>query len=92
MFAQIDPTNWRNVYTEAENGSLRKINAETHEVESIRPTTRNIVNYQAYAPEKAEGTSRTGLPDKFRFNWRSPVLLSPHNPQTLYLGGNYLFN
>ncbi len=91
MFAQIDPSNWRNVYTEAENGSLRRVNAETHEVESIRPTARNIINYQTYAPEKAEGTSRTGLPEKFRFNWRSPALLSPHNPQTLYLGGNYLF-
>jgi photosystem II stability/assembly factor-like uncharacterized protein len=27
----------------------------------------------------------------FRFNWSSPILLSPHNPRTLFFGGNYLF-
>ncbi|MGH7452351.1 MAG: hypothetical protein ACRENG_13475, partial [bacterium] len=27
----------------------------------------------------------------FRFNWRAPLVMSSHNPQTLYLGGNYLF-
>ncbi|HJT77736.1 MAG TPA: hypothetical protein VJ739_11090, partial [Gemmataceae bacterium] len=26
----------------------------------------------------------------YRFNWDSPVLLSPHNPRTLYYGGNHL--
>jgi hypothetical protein len=26
-----------------------------------------------------------------RFNWNSPFLLSPHNPQVLYLGGNKVF-
>lgn len=27
----------------------------------------------------------------YRFNWNSPMLLSPHNPRTLYYGGNHLF-
>jgi photosystem II stability/assembly factor-like uncharacterized protein len=27
----------------------------------------------------------------FRFNWNSPMLLSPHNPKTIYFGGNYVF-
>jgi photosystem II stability/assembly factor-like uncharacterized protein len=27
----------------------------------------------------------------FRFNWNSPLLLSPHDPQTVYYGGNHLF-
>jgi photosystem II stability/assembly factor-like uncharacterized protein len=26
-----------------------------------------------------------------RFNWNSPFLLSPHNPQVMYLGGNKVF-
>ena len=25
----------------------------------------------------------------FRFNWQSPILLSPHNPEILYFGSNY---
>ena len=27
----------------------------------------------------------------FRFNWQTPILLSPHNQDILYLGGNKLF-
>lgn len=27
----------------------------------------------------------------FRYNWNSPVLISPHDPHTIYTGGNYLF-
>jgi photosystem II stability/assembly factor-like uncharacterized protein len=26
----------------------------------------------------------------FRFNWSTPILISPHNPETVYFGGNYL--
>jgi photosystem II stability/assembly factor-like uncharacterized protein len=32
---------------------------------------------------------RHGSP--YRFNWSSPLLISPHSPRTLYFGGNYLF-
>jgi hypothetical protein len=27
----------------------------------------------------------------FRFNWSTPIVLSPHNPRTVYFGGNHLF-
>jgi len=27
----------------------------------------------------------------YRFNWNSPILLSPHNNKVVYFGGNYLF-
>ena len=27
----------------------------------------------------------------YRFNWSSPLFLSPHDPHTLYFAGNYLF-
>lgn len=29
--------------------------------------------------------------EKYRFNWNSPILLSQHNPQILWFGGNRLF-
>lgn len=28
---------------------------------------------------------------KYRFNWTFPILLSPHDPKVLYVGGNHLF-
>jgi hypothetical protein len=31
------------------------------------------------------------LPPQFRFNWSSPLIISPNNPRTIYVGGNYLF-
>ncbi len=29
--------------------------------------------------------------DTYRFNWNTPILLSPHNPHIVWLGGNRLF-
>jgi hypothetical protein len=31
------------------------------------------------------------LGDQYRFNWNTPVVMSPHNPKILWLGGNRLF-
>lgn len=36
-------------------------------------------------PEAKEGEKR------FRFNWNAPFFISPHEDNTLYLGGNYVF-
>lgn len=36
-------------------------------------------------PEPKEGQPR------FRFNWNAPFFISPHDPTTLYLGGNRVF-
>jgi photosystem II stability/assembly factor-like uncharacterized protein len=29
--------------------------------------------------------------ERYRFNWNSPILISPHDPKTVYYGGNRLF-
>ncbi|MCA8955155.1 MAG: hypothetical protein KDC87_03720 [Planctomycetes bacterium] len=34
---------------------------------------------------------RPKLPPQFRFNWSSPLVMSPSNPRRLYFGGNHLF-
>ena len=91
MFVQVDPTDWRAVYTEAENGSFRRYNAETRRVESARPNPKNIVNYSDFVEGTPEVDTETRLPEQFRFNWRSPLVMSPHNPRVLYLSGNHLF-
>ena len=31
------------------------------------------------------------LGEKFRFNWNAPILLSPHDKNTIYFGGNVVF-
>ncbi len=34
---------------------------------------------------------RPAGPPAWRFNWNAPLLLSPHDPRTVYFGGNVLF-
>lgn len=82
---QIDPTDWRRVYTEGENGSFRRYDAQTRSATNARPTQANIVNYAETLGPNARGTGM------FRFNWSAPLVMSPHDPTTLFLGGNYLF-
>lgn len=81
MFIQVDPSDWRKIYTEAENGSVRRYDAAARRAEMARPTARNIVNYREAGVDAQQ----------FRFNWRAPLVMSRHNAETLYLGGNYLF-
>jgi len=82
---QIDPTDWRRVYTEAEGGSFRRYDAATRASTFSRPAQANIVNYADVLGADARGTGM------FRFNWSAPLVMSPHDPATLFLGGNHLF-
>jgi len=82
---QVDPTDWRRVYTEGENGSFRRYDAETRSATNARPTQANILNYTEVLGASARGTGM------FRFNWSAPLVMSPHDPATLFLGGNHLF-
>jgi photosystem II stability/assembly factor-like uncharacterized protein len=46
----------------------------------LRTNERRVIR-----PEPADGQER------YRFNWNSPILISPHDPATVYYGGNRLF-
>lgn len=72
MFQSPDPTSHRYVYSNATNGSLTRVDAETGDVLSIRPT-----------PPAGE--------PPYRFFWTTPSLVSQHDPQVVYFGGNRLF-
>ena len=70
MFAQVDPTDWRKVYTEAENGSFRRYDMETRRVVPARPSAENIVNY----PERFPNEERPGAAARlFRLDRKSVV-------------------
>ena len=82
---QIDPTDWRIVYTEMENGASFRYDALTYERRSIQPSPANVLNYRDVVPQEQSD-------DKpFRFNWSAPLVMSPHDPETLFAGGNYVF-
>lgn len=90
--AQVDPTDWRTVYFEGQNGNIMRFNVETREWVRIRPTRYNIVNYDEYITAAIERQQEErGWDTAFRFNWSNPIVMSPHNPRTIFFGGNHLF-
>jgi photosystem II stability/assembly factor-like uncharacterized protein len=109
---QVDPTDWRTVYTVCHVGGLGRINMETREYKLISPRQETISNFDKYYdPDFPETpvrysifpgehwlwrqSSRSSysslLPPQFRYNWSSPVIVSSHNPRTIYFGGNHVF-
>jgi photosystem II stability/assembly factor-like uncharacterized protein len=80
---QVDPTDPNVLYSESQNGNIRRYNLLEGEQIGIRPNAggrggSNIV------PAPEEDTS-------LNYNWNSPIRLSPHNPSTVLFGGNRMF-
>ena len=64
------------VYAEYQGGTIGRVNMRTHEVRDIQPKLG------------AEDLKRY---KKLRFNWNTPIALSPHDPATVYIGAQFLF-
>lgn len=86
QYVAVDPRDWRTVYSEGTQASFRVVDPIGHTDTQRRITQANIVNFKSVAPA---ADSSNPLPP-LRFNWTSPYILSPHNPDVLYYGANYL--
>lgn len=86
QFVTADPDNWRVMYTSMENGSYFRYDPLTHRIKRISPAAATVTNYDTAVPEELQGSGT-----EFRFNWSAPLIMSPHDAQVLYAGGNYLF-
>ncbi len=74
------PGSEHEVYTNLQGGVPFHVNSETGVVRSIHPFPRII------------GSAGDAIEDhKYRFNWDAPLHISPHDPITVYFGGNVLF-
>lgn len=78
MYVQIDPTDPDVLYANTQGGNLFKVDRGTGEARSIQPY-----------PVSRGGAAAGDHP--YRFNWNSPIHMSPHDPETVYFGGNILF-
>lgn len=74
----VDPNDWTTVYAEAQGGALTRMDQRNGTSRGIKPGASNTT------PPRAQG-------ETWRFNWSSPILISPHNSRTIYFGGNKLF-
>jgi photosystem II stability/assembly factor-like uncharacterized protein len=84
-YCQIDPTDPNIVFCEGQYGMLRRVHLNTWKKFDIKPRLAAKDYDTNILPRPARGTA------EFRFNWSSPILMSPHNPKTIYYGANHLF-
>lgn len=76
FFTVMHPTNPSVMFAESQGGNLTRVDLTTGERARLRPIGR--------PGDDGE------LPD-LRWNWDSPVLLSAHDENTVYIGSNVLF-
>ncbi|GIW52620.1 MAG: hypothetical protein KatS3mg081_1975 [Gemmatimonadales bacterium] len=107
FYTAVDPTDWTIVYSESQNGNVNRYDLKTGEQRSIRPRAPLRPGqtpgggagqfFQQLSPEEQERFRRGNIvpppPEgtQFRWNWNTPILISPHNPRLIYVGGNRLF-
>lgn len=79
-FAVPIPGNEHEVYTNLQGGVPFHVNSNTGVVRSIHPFP------------KITGSAGDAIEDhKYRFNWDAPIHISPHDPNTVFFGGNVVF-
>jgi len=74
----LDPNDENTVYFSAQEGAFRRKNLTTNRARPIRP--RLPASFVKENPKA-----------RLNFNFVAPMILSPHDSNTLYLGGNYIF-
>ncbi len=71
-----DPTDSSIVFAESQGGNLSRYDLTTGEKTAIRPIV---------GPRENGDTAK-----EYRFNWHAPLIISAHDPATIYIGSNYL--
>ena len=74
----VHPANPDLFLSESQGGNVLRTDMRTREQQAVSPQ-----------PRRADGAPVSEL--KYRFNWNAPLVASPHDPETVYLGGNVVF-
>ena len=76
--AVADPSDPDVVYAGEYLGILTRYDRRTRQARSVAPWPDNPSGHGAAFP-------------RYRFQWTAPIAISPHDPKTVYYGGNVLF-
>jgi photosystem II stability/assembly factor-like uncharacterized protein len=99
-YSAVDPMDPDIVYSASQFGNMRRSDLGRGEVmgqaaERVDATYLAGTPIRPTPPDEEDPTSNvvpTPEPgETYRWNWSTPFMLSPHNPGTLYAGGNRLF-
>ena len=78
MYTVPDPRDPNIIYYNGHFGDITRLDMRNREERYIQP----------YPPGPAGGGANL---EQYRFNWNSPIHMSPTNPDVVYYGGNVLF-
>lgn len=84
FYNQFDPNNPNILYTESQGGNSGRVDLSTGEALNMRP----VPEPDPDAEEVQEG--QEGEERRYRYNWNSPIVVSAHSAQTVYVGNNHL--
>ena len=85
MIVTAPPADPDTAYIETQDGRVARFDTATGERTAIRP-------FEPPAPGAAGRTPAAAAENgNLRFNWTTPIVVSPHNPLTIYLAGNRLW-
>jgi photosystem II stability/assembly factor-like uncharacterized protein len=93
FFTVPDPSDPKAVYAASQYLGLARVNMETWQSQDIRPgdprgaigDRRNFDVWSDGLPEPEMGNAMHPA------NWDAPIIVSPHNPRTIYAGMKHLF-
>ncbi len=74
----VHPKDHELFLSESQGGNIMRTDMQTREQQTVSPQ-----------PRRADGAPVSSL--KYRFNWNTPIIRSPHDPETVYVGGNVVF-
>ena len=77
-YIAVRPDNPNIVYAGEYQGYMTRLDHESRQARSI-----------SVWPEEYSGSGAEAY--KYRFQWTYPLILSPHDPNTIYCGGNHVF-
>ncbi|MGH8427507.1 MAG: WD40/YVTN/BNR-like repeat-containing protein [Gammaproteobacteria bacterium] len=80
-YSVLAPSDPNVVYSDLEDGYTVRYDFRTHLSRQIRPS----------ASYGLQNTDKSLAKSKYRFNWTSPIAVSPNDADTVYLGANVLF-
>ncbi len=85
FYTAVDPTDPTLLFSESQNGNIRRVDLRAGESLRVRPVPPEVANLETnIVPPPAIGT-------EIRWNWNTPFILSPHNPRTVHSGANRFF-
>jgi photosystem II stability/assembly factor-like uncharacterized protein len=79
FYVRIDPNDHTVVFAESQNGNVGMLNLNAMERRFLRPEPPGETETREEESPFASG---------YRWNWNTPIVLSAHDPSTIYVGGN----